>query len=531
MRKEELLRERLKRYSASEAAAFHMPGHKRQMEHGQLRDFPNPFSIDITEIDGFDNLHHPEGILKDSMEWAADVYGADHTYYLVNGSSCGILSAIGAVMRPGETLLVSRNCHKSVYHGLILNSLKPEYVYPQIIEELGIQGGIRPEDVEKKLKEHPEIRGILVVSPTYDGVVSDIRGIAEVAHAHEIPLIVDEAHGAHFPFGAGYFPESALYCGADLVIQSLHKTLPSLTQTAVLHLKGNLVNRGRLERCLQMYQSSSPSYIFMAVIEQCIFEMQQGMELMTFFAERIRKVRERLKKMQNMKLLDRSRNGTHGVFDVDESKLVISCRGAMTGENLSECLRRDYAIEMEMCGADYAVAILTFLDSEEHLNRLVEALLAIDRKAGAVKENSKTANGYLGEEMSGGDEDEQQEKEFCTMRIMQEKLTFHTSETGRQNTPVPELCMTPAEAFHAPLERICLEKSAGRISGEFIYLYPPGIPIITPGERMTEEIIRQVLYDRNIGLPVQGMEDQEIRYLQVVKTDEKKDRMPEEKGR
>ena len=510
MRREDLLRERLKRYSASEAAAFHMPGHKRQMEYGLLRDFPNPFSIDITEIAGFDNLHHPEGILKDSMEWAAGGYGAGHTYYLVNGSSCGILSAIGAVMRPGETLLVSRNCHKSVYHGLILNSLKPEYVYPQIIEKLGIQGGIRPEDVEKKLKEHPEIRGVLVVSPTYDGVVSDIRGIAEVVHAHGIPLIVDEAHGAHFPFGAGCFPKSALYCGADLVIQSLHKTLPSLTQTAVLHLNGNLVNRGRVERCLQMYQSSSPSYVFMAVMEQCIFEMQQhGTEVMTTFAERIRKVRNRLKEMRNLKLLDRSQNGAHGVFDVDESKLVISCRGVMTGEILSECLRRDYAIEMEMCGADYAVAILTFLDSEEHLERLVEALLAIDRKAGAVKEKLEAVNGnFLGKTV-GIDKDAQQKKA----------------------STAPELCMTPAEAFNAPLERIRLEESAGRISGEFIYLYPPGIPIITPGERMTEEIIHQVLYDRDIGLPVQGMEDQEIRYLQVVKSDEKPDRMPEEKGR
>ena len=225
------------------------------------REFPNPFSIDITEIEGFDNLHHAEGILKESMRWAAGVYGADRTYYLVNGSSCGILSAIGAVMRPGETMLVSRNCHKSVYHGLILNSLKPEYVYPQIIEDLGIQGGISPDDVEKQLEECPEIRGVLIVSPTYDGVVSDISKIAEIVHRHNIPLIVDEAHGAHFPFGNGCFPKSALSCGADLVIQSLHKTLPSLTQTAVLHLKGNRVSRERLERCLQMYQSSSPSYV------------------------------------------------------------------------------------------------------------------------------------------------------------------------------------------------------------------------------------------------------------------------------
>ena len=499
MKKEDLLTERLKRYSASNAAAFHMPGHKRQTEFGMLKTFPNPFSIDITEIDGFDNLHHPEGILKDSMEWAAGVYGSDQTYYLVNGSSCGILSAIGAVMRPGETLLVSRNCHKSVYHGLILNSLRPEYVYPQIIGHLGIQGGIAPKDVEKKLQEHPDIKGVLIVSPTYDGVVSDIRSIANIAHAHGIPLIVDEAHGAHFSFSSGCFPESALSCGADLVIQSLHKTLPSLTQTAVMHVKGELVNRGRLEHCLQMYQSSSPSYVFMAVMEQCIFEMQQhGTEHMLAFAKRIQALRRRLDALHHLKLLSRKENGVHGVFDVDESKLVISCQGNMTGENLSECLRRDYEIEMEMCGADYAVAILTFLDSEKHLNRLADALLAIDRKI---------------------EQDIQQKAEGGTAENGRCEIGSGAVWEIAQEMGTPRICMTPAEASNASLERVRLEKSAGCISGEFIYLYPPGIPIITPGERMTETIIRQVVYDREIGLPVQGMEDKNIEYLWVVKAD------------
>ena len=230
------------------------------------------------------------------------------------------------------------------------------------------------------------------------------------------------------------------------------------------------------------------SYVFMAVMEQCIFEMQQhGAEHMRAFAERIQMVRGRLKELRNLKLLSRKEAGAYGVFDVDESKLVISCQGRMTGENLSECLRRDYAIEMEMCGADYAVAILTFLDSEEHLERLVEALLEMDRKIGMTKDFRESNEKY-----------------------------------GRAVTFVPEIFMTPAEAFNAPFERIRLEKSAGRISGEFIYLYPPGIPIITPGECMTEEIIRQVLHDRDIGLPVQGMEDQTVRYLQVVKADETK---------
>ena len=188
-------------------------------------------------------------------------------------------------------------------------------------------------------------------------------------------------------------------------------------------------------------------------------------------------VRGRLKELRNLKLLSRKEADAYGVFDVDESKLVISCQGRMTGENLSECLRRDYAIEMEMCGADYAVAILTFLDSEEHLERLTEALLAIDREL----ERNKAGN--------------------C----------------AASQIPKGEICMTPAEAANAPLERVRLEESAGRISGEFIYLYPPGIPIITPGERMNREIIGQVLKDRELGLPVQGLEDRKTEHLLVVK--------------
>ena len=227
-----------------------------------------------------------------------------------------------------------------------------------------------------------------------------------------------------------------------------------------------------------MYQSSSPSYVFMAAIEQCIFDMEQhGRQYMEEFAQRIFEVRKWLGQLQSLKLLSREEAGRYGIFDVDESKLVISCQNQMTGEELNECLRRDFAIEMEMCGADYAVAILTFLDSEEHLERLTEALLAIDREL----ERNKAGN--------------------C----------------AASQIPKGEICMTPAEAANAPLERVRLEESAGRISGEFIYLYPPGIPIITPGERMNREIIGQVLKDRELGLPVQGLEDRKTEHLLVVK--------------
>ena len=459
------------------------------MEYGLLRDFPNPFSIDITEIDGFDNLHHPEGILKDSMEWAAGVYGADHTYYLVNGSSCGILSAIGAVMRPGESILVSRNCHKSVYHGLILNSLKPEYVYPQIIEELGIQGGIRPEDVEKKLSEHPEIRGVLIVSPTYDGVVSDIRGIADVVHAHDIPLIVDEAHGAHFSFGDGYFPESALQCGADLVIQSLHKTLPSFTQTAILHVKGKLVDQDRISRYLSMFQTSSPSYLFMAGMERCIRYMDgDGRNEMVRYEERLEHFMERMEGLQVLEILDREICGKYRtVVGWDPSKIVVSTMRAedFHGEELAETLRRKYHLEMEMTAPEYVIAMTSLMDTEEGFERLGTALLEID---GALR--------HCVEPEQQKEKGESKEKERCETPEVTESKVLH-----------PVRRMLICEAMNADTERTALQDTVGKVSAEFVYLYPPGIPIIAPGEVFTDAIVEKIMAYKAAGLLVQGPAD------------------------
>lgn len=224
--------DKLKNYSDSDYYAFHMPGHKRNLD---LMDGTSPYRIDITEIDGFDDLHHAEGILKEAQERAAEVYHADETHFLVNGSTVGILSAILGTTEKGDSILVARNCHKSVYHAIYLNELDPVYLYPKFDTELGLSTEIDAEDVQKALEEHPKIRAVMIVSPTYDGVVSDIEKIAEIVHEAGCLLIVDEAHGAHFGFDP-YFPESANMYGADLVINSLHKTLPALTQTALLHV-------------------------------------------------------------------------------------------------------------------------------------------------------------------------------------------------------------------------------------------------------------------------------------------------------
>ena len=232
--KMERLYDKLKAYSESDFYAFHMPGHKRNKA---LLGIELPYDLDITEIDGFDDLHHADGILKEEQERAARVFGAEESHFLVNGSTAGILSAVMGCTHRGDKILVARHCHKSIYHAIYMNGLVPRYVYPEFDISMHMNGEISKEDVAKALAAEPDIKAVVIVSPNYDGVVSDVKGIAEVAHSYRIPLIVDEAHGPHFGFHPA-FPGRANDLGADVVINSLHKTLPSLTQTAILHING-----------------------------------------------------------------------------------------------------------------------------------------------------------------------------------------------------------------------------------------------------------------------------------------------------
>lgn len=461
--------------------------------------FTNPFAVDITEIEGFDNLHHPEGILKDSMKWAADVYGADQTYYLINGSTGGILAAVCGSVPRGGRILVSRNCHKSVYHGICLNQLKTSYVYPQEIEGLGIQGGITAEDVDRMLNRYMDTQAVLIVCPTYDGIVSDIEAIARIVHRAGLPLIVDEAHGAHFRYDA-MFPVSALDLGADVVIQSVHKTLPSLTQTALLHIKCNrpdggcYADRERIDRYIHMVQSSSPSYVLMASIENSIYQMEQTDTAP--YGKQLHRLRRRLGQMRHLRLADTGLIGQAGIRDLDISKIVVSTRGTclypaedgltgFTGAQLDDILRREYHLEMEMCGADYVTAITTVMDSGEGLERLGDALTRIDSQL--------TDAGYKPDGRSGN------QKSVYSMRC--------------------DTAMSMGEAMEEKMASVGLEDSAGCISGEFVYIYPPGIPIVAPGEWISRPILEVILEYRDKGLPVQGPADQSLRTIRVVQKD------------
>ena len=370
------LLQQLEQYGSSDYYPLHMPGHKRHISH-----FGDPFAIDITEIDGFDNLHHAQGILLEAQKRAAQLYGAEESFYLVNGSTCGILAAVSAATQRGDTVLMARNCHKAVYHAVFLNGLHAEYLYPEADMERGINGSILPEQVRRALEgqEAQRISAVVITSPTYDGVVSDIRRIAAEVHRAGAVLIVDEAHGAHFPMHE-YFPETSLACGADLVINSLHKTMPALTQSALLHVQGSRIDRERLRQYLGIYQTSSPSYVLMAAMDRCVGLMQdRGEALFAVFTERLEKMRLELGKMKRLYLVT-GKESELSAFDYDRSKVLISTeRCVYSGRELAEILRDEYHLEVEMDAPEYVTAIMTVSDTQEGFDRLTRALLEVDR--------------------------------------------------------------------------------------------------------------------------------------------------------
>lgn len=426
----------LKAYQESDFYGFHMPGHKR---NEYFLDCKLPYGIDITEIDGFDDLHQASGVIKACEERAARLYHADETHFLVNGSSVGILSAILGCCERGDEILVARNCHKSVYHALELGGLTPVYLYPDYDEVSGLNKEIHTDTVREALANHPKVKALVLVSPTYDGVLSDVEAIATLVHEAGIPLIVDEAHGAHFGFHP-YFPKNANEKDADVVIHSVHKTLPSLTQTALLHMNGEIVKREKVRRYLRMLQTSSPSYVLMASIDACMdFLERDGFDAFEAYAARLEKLREALKSLKYLQLLE-SRW-------YDKSKLILSTRGtSLSGPEFADILRSTYHLEPEMAAGDYVLLMTTVADTKEGFDRLQKALLEID-------------NG------------------LCQVKKEVQALPLPRAKAGKNH---------PAK--------------------DYIYLYPPGIPIVTPGEEMTEEVLAYLEIHKKLGCSVIGWE-------------------------
>ena len=455
-----MIEQKLKALAQADVYPFHMPGHKRQLS-GFF-----PYELDITEIEGFDNLHHAKGLLFEAQQYAAQMYQSRKAYYLVNGSTCGILAAISAATTKGGRVLVARNCHKAVYNAIYLRGLKAEYVYP-VATHYGIQGQIQAADVERKLVEKPDIQAIVITSPTYDGLVSDVRAIADLAHAHGIPLIVDEAHGAHFGLDEA-FPDNATVLGADAVIMSVHKTLPAPTQTAILHLCSDRINVTKMEKFLGIYETSSPSYVLMAGIEESLrlADEAKGVQ-MKEYVRRLQIFREKMRRLTILRVPDRADFTGEEAYAYDIGKLLLVTNGAISGKALQELLLKKYGLQMEMSSGNYVLAMTSFMDTEEGLERLADALLEID----------------------------------ATLTVTDQREMFSPEKIYRQ----PKKAMEIDEVQDGESTSVAFSEAEGRICADYIYLYPPGIPVIVPGEVLDQQTLTVIETCQKMELDVEGL--------------------------
>lgn len=466
--------EKLSAYGASDYYPYHMPGHKRRLKTDTMRELAQ---IDITEIDGFDNLHDAQDILKRIQEEAAATYGAEESFFLVNGSTAGILSAISTAVSPGGKILMVRGAHKSAYHAAYLRDLQIAYLWPGVHPLFGCNLPATAKDVEEALQQTPDVQAVFIVSPTYEGLTADVKSIAEAAHKRNIPLIVDEAHGAHLGFD-GRWPESSVKQGADLVIQSLHKTLPAPTQTAILHVNGKLVDRCRLRRFLGIYQTSSPSYIFMAAMEDAIATTSANREkLFGDFWEYWKGMTESLSACRNLIFLKEENS--------DPGKLAVMDKtGFLDGEQLYEMLLHKYHLQPEMAAGRYVLAMFTIGDTKEGYERLTKALLEIDE--------------YITAERKQRTQEKLMEREGNRMAdavtpVCIQKKTQAVISIGR--------------AWDTPKEWVLLKDAEGKTAGEYVNLYPPGSPIIVPGEIFTKDILTEIAAYRQQGFHVQGVKE------------------------
>lgn len=465
--------------------AFHMPGHKR---NASVELFHPVMEMDITEIEGFDNLHHPEEIIKEEQEFAASLYKAKHTFFLINGSTCGVLAAISAMTADKDSIVISRNSHKSAYHAMYLKGLTPCYVYPQDCKEKPYIGGaVCVEDIVRQM-EKSRAKVVFITSPTYEGMISDIRKIAEEVHKRDGILIVDEAHGAHLGFHSAFF-KSAVTEGADIVIQSLHKTLPSLTQTALLHVCSERVSVSEVKKYLSIFQTSSPSYVLMASISHCLhFLEEKGEEYYNSYVKKLSAFYEKIEKLNHIKVVIPEKSQELFGAKMDPSKIIIctenckdSCGSYYSGKELAKDLLEKYHLQMEMVSQQYVLAMTSICDTQEGFDRLEQALFDIDARLENITE-------------------------------IADKEKNATCEKEK-----PEIVMSIKDALEAEREQLKLMSAVGKISAEYIYLYPPGSPIITPGEKFTKEICRQIERYMELGLHVQGPEDYKLERLWIVK--------------
>lgn len=461
------MRKFLLEHAAADPVSFHMPGHKgsaifRKYGYGEFLD--NFVNCDITEIPGADNLFQAESIIAETMNKYAKLYNVERSYLQINGTSGGIIASILASVKPGRKLIMARNCHKSVFNALALGNIQPVYASPDYIEEHGIMGAVSSEEIKRCIDENPDADAIILPSPNYYGICSDIKAIAEVAHAAGKALIVDQAHGAHLQFFHKYgcgadMPPAAEACGADIVINSIHKTLASLTQSAVLNFNSGMVDRYVLEDKLQAIQSTSPSYIMMSFLDiNADLLIDHGAQAMKEWREAIDYFYEEAQKIDGLKLMKA------GNMDITKINLDMGALG-IGGAKLEELLM-EKGIFSELHTGDILMLMTGIGNTKEHMDRTLNALREIAADGTALSQDDA-----------------------------EHRKAYYVPAAGK--------------LFDVPRDKefIVLDDAEGKICAGSIIPYPPGIPFVCPGEQITADIIRYIKAMRDAGEKVIGVND------------------------
>ncbi len=472
--------ESLLNYVDNSTVPFHVPGHKKGIGiPEEFKNFigKNAFMIDVTVFKSVDSLHNPVSSIRDAERLAADAYNADHTFFCINGTTVAIQAMIMSVVSEGDKILIPRNVHKSITAGIILSGATPIYMEPEIDEFLSISHGVSLETVRKSLKYNPDVKAVLIINPTYYGVTTDIKNISTLVHSYDIPLLVDEAHGPHLIFNEK-LPICAMDADADICAQSTHKITSSLTQGSLLHVKSKYINPNKVRQVLNLLQTTSPSYIILASLDCTRRQLAlNGKELIEKSIELSNYARNEINKIDSLYCFGEELENGNGFFDFDPTKLTINCRKlGLTGYELDNILSTRYHIQLEMSDTYNGLAVGSFGDTKESIDALVRALKDIRKNT-----LPKDINNFS------------------------------------MNLPkIPKQILNPRQAFQANKRLVPVDQSINKISGEFLLTYPPGIPILCPGEIITSEIIEYVKYIKSLGLFIQGTEDPSIKNIKIL---------------
>ncbi|WP_037325664.1 aminotransferase class I/II-fold pyridoxal phosphate-dependent enzyme [Anaerovibrio sp. RM50] len=478
--------EAMDKYARDGALAFHTPGHKQGLgAHERLKRLITHEGLrqEVSLMEELDDLHEPSGCIKEAEALAAELWGAKDTMFMINGTTGAIHAMIFGTLQPGDKVLVPRNAHRSIIGGIILTGARPVYIQPEIVEFLGIAGVLTVEAVRRAVEENPDAKALIAVYPTYYGMAGDLQAIGDILHEHNMLLLVDEAHGAHLKFAQHIeeMPKQALDLGADVVAQSTHKVLGSLTQTSMLHIGSDRVSGERIREAAAILQSTSPNQLLLASLDIARLQMAtEGRNRLERAVELGNWLREEINKIDGLYCVGDEILDSTDTFSLDKTRIIVNLTGiGLPGPEAELILRHEYKVQCELSDNNNLLFIISMADNEDTAHRLLEVLQLLAQNHGRGRG----------------------EKPVVPVDL----LTAN------------EVAVSPREAFYGPGEMVKINESAGCIAGETVTFYPPGVPVLCPGERITDELIKAVRKQQRAGMRVVGPADSTLEYIKIVK--------------